>query len=166
MLVVDVELDRAGRGQQFFVVQQFVPVQIVGDVALAVVHQHQMPEPLERRQQRREQAEQRAVDEDHLVVGMVDDVGELLGEEPDVQRVQDPTGARCGEVQLEMARRVPRERRHTTVGGDPQVVEHPTEPAGPSRPVGIRRALTTGTGRRDDRLVAEVLLGAVEQDAE
>ena len=65
---------------------------------------------LERGQQRREQAEQRAVDEDHLVVGVVDDVGELLGEQPDVERVQHAPRARGGEVQLEVAGGVPGER--------------------------------------------------------
>ena len=105
-------------------------------------------DPLERRQQRREQAEQRAVDEDHLVVGVVDDVGELLGEQPDVQRVQHAPGARRGEVQLEVAGRVPRERRHAAVGGDAEVVEHAAEPAGPRRPVAVVRALQPGRRSR------------------
>ena len=52
-----------------------------------------------------QQAEQRPVDEDHLVLGVVDDVGELLGEQPDVERVQHP--ARCTA------------RRSTARGGGP-----------------------------------------------
>ena len=58
---------------------------------------------------------QRPVDEDHLVLGVVDDVGELLGEQPDVERVQHPAAARRGEVELEVAGGVPAE------GGDPAV---------------------------------------------
>ena len=46
--------------------------------------------------------QERAVDEDHLVLGVVDDVGQLIGEQPDVEGVQDPPGARRGEVQLEV----------------------------------------------------------------
>ena len=139
-------------------------VQVGGDVALAVVHHHQVPDTFERRQQRREQAEQRTVDEDHLVVGVVDDVGELLGEQPDVQRVQHAPGARGGEVQLEVAGRVPGERRHAPVGRDAEVVEHPAEPARALGPVAVVRALADPVaGRRDDRLVGEVLLRTFEQ---
>ena len=137
-----------GGSQQVLVVEQLVAVQVVGDVALAVVHQHQVLQAFERGQQRGEQAEQRTVDEDHLVVGVVDDVGELLGEEPDVQRVQHPAGAGGGEVQLEVAGRVPRERRDATVGRDPQIVEHTAELAGPYRPVGVGRAFATVTRSR------------------
>ena len=94
-------------------------------------------EPLERRQQRGQQGEQRAVDEDHLVVGVVDDVGELLGEQPDVERVQDTPGARRGEVQLEVAGGVPRERRHPAVIGDAERVEHAAEAPGAVGPVAV-----------------------------
>ena len=130
MFVVDGEVDRARRGEQFLVVEQRVTGEVFGDVADPVVHQHQVLEPLERRQQRSEHAKQRAIDEDHLVVGMVDDVGQLLGEQADVQRVQHTTGARRGEVQLEVPRRVPRERRDTAVRRDAEIVERPAEPTG------------------------------------
>ena len=43
---------------------------------------------------------------------MVDDVGELLLEQADVERVQHRADAGHGEVQLEMALVVPGERRH------------------------------------------------------
>ena len=58
VLVVDVELDRLRGGEQVLVVQEVVAVEVGGDVALAVVHHHQVADPLERRQQRRQQAEQ------------------------------------------------------------------------------------------------------------
>ena len=107
-------------------------------------------------------AEQRPIDEDHLVVGVVDDVGELLGEQPDVERVQHSAGARRGEVQLEVAGGVPRERGDTTVGRDAEVVEHAAELAGPRRPLAVGRPLAPGPGRRDDALVRVVLLGPLE----
>ena len=51
-----------------------------------------------------------AVDEDHAVLRVVDDVDDLLGEQADVQRVQDGAVGRHREVQLEVALVVPGER--------------------------------------------------------
>src|SRR3712207_8525387 len=48
-------------------------------------------------------------------------VGQLLGEQPDVQRVQHPAGAGRGEVELEVALAVPAERP------DPRSEEHTSE---------------------------------------
>ena len=56
-----------------------------------------------------------------------------------------------------------RERGDAAFGRDPQVVEHAAEPAGPSSPVAVRRALSAGAGGGDDLFVAEVLLCPVEQ---
>ena len=162
MLVVDVELDGVGGGEQLLVIEQNVAVQVGGDVTLAVVHHHEVLQALERRQQRSEEPEQRAVDEDHLVVGVIDDVGELLGEQPDVERVQDSTGTRRGEVQLEVTGGVPRERADATVGGDPEVVEHAAELAGARCPLTVGGAFETGAGCRDDLLVRVVLLRPFE----
>ena len=133
------------------------------DVALAVVHQHKVADSLERRQQRRQQTEQRTIDEDHLVVGVIDDVGELFGEQPDVQRVQHTSGARRGEVELEVAGRVPPERGHSPVGTDAEIVEHSAESAGALGPGAVVRAFQAAAGHGGDALVREVLLGASEQ---
>jgi hypothetical protein len=67
---------------------------------------------------RREQPGQRTVDEQDAILGMVDDPGQLLGDEPQVQRVQDRSHARDGEVGLEMLLVVPAERRHPVALGD------------------------------------------------
>ena len=83
-----------------------------GQLAGDVVDHHQVAYRLEGRQQWREQGQHRLVDEDDLVGGMIDDVGELFGEQPHVQRVQDAAGARGGKVQLEVAGAVPSERGH------------------------------------------------------
>ena len=67
-------------------------------------------------QLRRELLQQRdegVVDEDHPVLGVVDDVDQLLLEQADVERVQHRTHARHREVQLQMALAVPRERAHS-----------------------------------------------------
>ena len=46
-------------------------------------------------------------------------------------------GARGGEVELEVAGRVPGERRHPAVLADAEVVEHAAEPAGALGPVAV-----------------------------
>ncbi len=163
VFVVDAELDRFGRREQLFVVEQLVSGEVVGDVTLAVVHQHQVPQALEGRQQGCEQREQRTVDEDHLVVRVVDDVGELVGEQADVQRVQHAARARGAEIEFEMARRIPAEGGDTAVLRDTELVEHPSQPAGALGPGRIGGALTARAGGGDDLLVPVVLLGAIEQ---
>ena len=77
-----------------------------------------------------QQPEQRAVDEDHLVLGVVDDVGELLGEQADVEGVQHP--ARCTG------------RRSTARGGGP--CSRRTWPPGRPRRCRGRRARRRGAG--------------------
>ena len=51
----------------------------------------------------------------------------------------------------------------TTVGGDPEVVEHAAELAGSACPLGVRRSLETGGRSGDDLLVTVVLLGSIEE---
>jgi hypothetical protein len=71
--------------------------------------------------------DERAVDEDDAVAGVVDDVDDLLGEQADVQRVQDGAVGGDREVQLEVALRVPAEGRHPVPGLDPEAFEHAAE---------------------------------------
>ena len=47
------------------------------------------------------------VDEDHLVLGMVGDIGDVLGRQPRVERVQHRADAGNAEIELEMAIGVP-----------------------------------------------------------
>ena len=62
------------------------------------------------RQHAGQQRDQRRVDDDHAVLGVVDDVDELLGEQPQVQRVQHRAHARHGEVGHQVLGVVPHER--------------------------------------------------------
>ena len=57
-----------------------------------------------------EQGKQRGVDENHLVFGVVDDVGQLIGRQAEVQGMHDGAVAGNGEVQLQMAVAVPAQR--------------------------------------------------------
>ena len=116
VLVRDVEVDRLGVGQQRLVVED---PGVVGDLGVAaVVHDHDVLDRLHRVDQRPQQRQHGAVDEDDLVLGVVGDVGQLLGEQPHVERVQHPAGAGRGEVQLQVALAVPAERADPAVGAD------------------------------------------------
>ncbi len=63
-----------------------------------------------------EQRRDRTVDDDDLVLGVVDHVGQLLGEQPDVEGVQHSPHGGNRQVRLEVLLVVPGE------GADPVVV--------------------------------------------
>jgi hypothetical protein len=143
-------------GEQLFVVgdprvgRQFGPAAVVhhDDPAYARQPVDQRPHP----------RHQRAVDEQHVVGRVVDDVADLVVEEPVVEGVQHPAAARRGEVELDVPLRVPAERADPALAGHLQRVEHRGQPPGPrdhGRPRGDDLA-----GRRcgDHALVSEELL--------
>jgi hypothetical protein len=107
---------------------------------------------LEARRQLCEHRHERVVDEDDPVLGVVDDVGDLLREQADVQRVQHRSHARHREVQLEVALVVPRERRDALPLLDPERSQRTREAVDPRRDLGVactRDARAVG-GERDD----------------
>ena len=61
---------------------------------------------------------------------MVDDVGDLLVEQPRVDGVADRAHAGDGVVELEVAIAVPGQRADPVAWRDAQPLEHPGEPAG------------------------------------
>ena len=77
-----------------------------------IAHHHVTGDALEAGGELLQHGDERVIDEDHLVLGVVDDVGELLLEQADVERVQDRADTGDREIQLEMALVVPRERPH------------------------------------------------------
>jgi hypothetical protein len=140
-----------------------VDARVVGDLGRgAVVHHDHVPDRVERAGQLPERAEQRAVDEHHVVLGVVDDERQLLREQPDVQRVQDPAGARGGPVEREVVGGVPGERADPGVGGHVERVQHATDPAGAVGPLRDRGAHAAGDGAPDQFLVAVQPLEPVE----
>ena len=159
VLVVDRELARLGVGEQLLVVAD--PV-VVRDVAVAVVHHDDVLHRLELVDQRPQQLQQRAVGEDDLVLRVVGDVGELLGEQADVERVEHAAGAGRGEVELQVARGVPRERADAAVLRHPERVEDARQPPRPLRPLAVRGALDAAAPRGRDRLVGVQPLRALE----
>jgi hypothetical protein len=88
----------------------------------------------------REQRQHRAVDDDDLVAGVVDDVLELLGEQPQVQRVHHRAHGRDGEVGLEVLLVVPHERADAVALLDTERRQRTGEPGGAGSHLGVRRA--------------------------
>ena len=86
-----------------------------------------MAHALELRRELGQRLDQRAVDEDHAVSRVVDDVDDLLGEQADVQRVQDGAVGGHRHVELEVALGVPGERRHPVAALHPEALEHAPE---------------------------------------
>ncbi len=95
-----------------------------------------------------DQRDQRTVDHNHPVVGVVNDVGELLGEEPNVERVQHRTHGRDTEVTLQMLLMVPGERADTLISGDPNLPKGIGQPTCVRTNVGKRRSARCKSLRR------------------
>ena len=133
------------------------------DRALAIVHDHDVADGVERLEQWPQQAGQRLVDEDDLVFGVVHDVRELVGEEADVERVEHTPGAGRREVELEVPGGVPRERRNSTVRRDAEGIEHPGDAMRALGPLAVRDALDATPRGRHHGLVGEELLGALKE---
>ncbi len=138
VLVVDVPLDRRRGGQQVLVLQQLGSGAGLGELALRPSSITTMCLTVSNVSTNgHSDTEQRLVDEDHLVLGVVDDVRQLIGEEPDVQRVQHATATGRGEVELEVTCRVPRKRGDASARGDTEGVEHAAQPPGSRRPIAV-----------------------------
>ena len=73
----------------------------------AVGHDHDMLHRLEMRPHALDDRQQVEVDEDRLVLGVVGDVGDVLGRQPRVDRVQHGADAGDAEIELEVAIGVP-----------------------------------------------------------
>ena len=78
---------------------------------------------------RRERGQQAAVHDDDLVLGVVDDVHQLLGGQPDVQRVHDRAHAGDRVVGLEVLLVVPAEGSHRIAVPDAQFGQRAGQPA-------------------------------------
>ena len=79
-----------------------------------------------------QQGDQRTVDDDHPVIGVVHHEGQLFREQADVQRVEHGAHRRDGEVGLEVLGMVP------TEGGDPLITVDPDAPKGVGETPGVR----------------------------
>ena len=91
--------------------------------------------------------QQAFVHEDRAILGVVDDVGELVGVEAEVERVEHAAHQRDAEVGLEVRAVVPAERGDAVAGRDAEIEQDPGEAAGAVGEV--------GAGVAADRLVGE-----------
>ena len=103
------------RGEQLVVAQH-----VAERGRVAVADHDEVLDRLELAGDLREQRHEAVVDDDHAILGVVDHVGELLGEQPDVERVQHRAHRRHREVGLEVLLRVPQERADPVAGLDPE----------------------------------------------
>ena len=108
--------------------------------------------------------DQRSVDDDDRVLGVVDDEGQLFGEEPDVERVQDGAHARDGEVGLHVRLVVPHERRHAVTGLHAEFAQRRGQLLGALGDLEERRLLDP-VGRDGEDLLVGVHELAVADDA-
>ncbi len=140
------ELGIAG-GKQLLVVQGAIALR------LRVRHQHLVLDPLEARHR----VGQRRVEEHHAILGVPHDVVKVVLEQPDVQRVQHGAHRRHGQVELEVASRVPSERRHAVAAPDPQLAQRARQAVGPLHDLGVARALHAVGGEAHDLALSEQL---------
>ena len=101
-------------------------------------------------QLRRQQPAERVVDDHHVVLRVVGDVDQLLGEEPDVQGVQHRAHRGHRQVGLEVLDVVPLEGRHPLVAVDPQPAQCRGQPRGALAELGVGAgAAAVGGGGHD-----------------
>ncbi len=96
-----------------------------------------MADGLEALRERLEDRHERVVDEHHHVLRVIDDVGDLVGEQAHVDGVQNGAHARHGEVGLEVLGRVPRERRDAVAGPHAELLEPAAETVGAIDEIGV-----------------------------
>ena len=107
------------------------------------------------RLERRHRLGKRAVDEHDPIVRVGRDVAQVLLEETHVQRVEDRAHRRHGEIELEMADRVPGEGRDAIPRLDPQLGEGAGEPAGALDDLRVGGPLDAGLGPRHELALPE-----------
>ena len=163
VFVGDTKLDARCPLQQCLVVVHFITFNTVGNITFAVVHDHQVFHCGERWQQRRNEREQRSVDKDDFVFGVIDDVRQLLGKQTNVECVRNTPRARWRKIQLEVTSRVPSKRGNTTVFANSQLVEHTAKLARARSPLAVRGFLFACCRCSNDGLFAVILLGALKQ---
>ena len=76
------------------------------------------------------------VDDHHPVTRVVDDVGQLVVRQAQVEGVQHRPHRRHREVRCQVCRRVPAQRRHDVIAADAQPLQRPRKLAGPCGKVG------------------------------
>ena len=132
LVLVDVRPRVAG----FLGGQEVLVVQVRGQRGPVAVAVHdEVPDRLDLvpafGQDRPENAGQAGVGDDHRVLGVADDVAELVGGQPDVEGVHHRAQARNGEVRLQVLGVVPAEGGHPVAGADAEAAQAGRQLLGP-----------------------------------
>ena len=113
---------------------------------------------------RRDQRHEGGVEEEELVLGVIDDVDQLLGREPRVDRVAHGPDAGDRVIELEMAVAVPGEGRDPVAKLHPLRLQPVGKLAGPFHGVRIGVAVHVSLGADRDDLALRILLCAEFQN--
>ncbi len=137
-----------------------------GSWQMGIVGQHE--DALELRQLRRQALDQRQehrVGEQIAVLGVVDDVGDLVREQARVDRVADGADARDAVVELEVPVIVPGERRDPVALADPELrLQRVGQLPDPAAERGIGDPVRGLVGAAGDHLRLAVIVGRVVED--
>ncbi len=86
----------------------------------SVPHHDDVPDAPEISPDRLEDGPEARIDDQDLVLGVVDDVGDVLGRQPEIDGVEHGAHQRRREVHLQVAVRVPRQCAHPVARPDPK----------------------------------------------
>ena len=140
--------------------QRLVARQVRGATCRLAALFGQPHNPARRREMRRQALDQRGkarIHKEQAVRGMIDDVNDLLVEEPRVDRVADRTNARDCVIKFEVAKPVPREGRDPVAASDPEPLQCASQLLGPVFCLGIGVAVDSALdGSRDDLRLAMI----------
>ena len=117
-----------------------------------------------RRREHLHERQERKVEKNETVVGVIDDVLELVAEEPRVDRVQHRTHARHAVVELEVPVAIPCERPDAFARGNAKPGQCVGEPARAAMGVAVGIAMNRSfDGARHDFRIAVVLVGVADK---
>ena len=151
-------------GQQTFIAQQAADL-AVGRHVLAIGHERVGLDGLEGGLELLDQRQEGQVEEQRRVLGVIGDVGDLLGEQPRIDGVADGADAGDGVVQLEMSIAVPGQRRHPVTRLDAEADQRVGELADALARLRIAVAVDTAFHRVRDDLDVGIDLGCIVDHA-
>jgi hypothetical protein len=124
-------------------------------VAVGGIQHQQVLDAVNARQDRADGPGQLGVGDQDLVAGVVDDVGELVAAEADVQGVVGGPHQGGREVRLQVAVVVPAEGGHPVAGADPELAKPAGQAGHPLGPLAVGRPPHPAGCPRDQRFVRE-----------
>ena len=134
------------------------PVRGVGEEDEALDGRQRRGDPLDERQEGQ-------VEEEDPILGMVDDVGDLLLAQPGIDRVVDRAEASDSVPRLQVPPRVPGQRRHPVADLDAVALQPLREPARPLMDRRVGRAVHRPLDRARDHRPVRMLRPGVIEDA-